>query len=80
VGRVHDAQKVELLAPKDHLSDLNVAFQEIVDIDAKKVNIFPWLSSNRLLACFPIVLCMMLWVVASVPQLCVRFVLAKHYD
>jgi hypothetical protein len=39
-------QKVELLAPKDHCSHLNVAFEEIVDVGTKKVNIFPWLSSN----------------------------------
>jgi hypothetical protein len=37
VGCVHD---VQLLAPKDHRSDFNISFEEIVDIGTKKVNIF----------------------------------------
>jgi hypothetical protein len=71
-------QKIELLAPKDHRSDLDVTFEEIVDISNKKVDIFSLLSFNRPLACYPIVLCMMVWVVAFVPQLCVLYVLAEY--
>jgi hypothetical protein len=41
LGRVHGVWKVELLVPKDHYSDLNVAFEEVIDIGTKKVNIFP---------------------------------------
>jgi hypothetical protein len=61
VGRVHGVQKTELLAPKDQRIDLNVAFEGIVVIGNKKVNIFPLLRLNQLLACCPIVLCMLLW-------------------
>jgi hypothetical protein len=40
VGRVQGVEEVELLAPKDHRSVLNIAFEEIVDIGSGKVNIF----------------------------------------
>jgi hypothetical protein len=60
-------------------NDLDVAFIGIVYVGTKKVDMFPWLSSNRLLACCPIVLYMMLQVMAFVPHLCARFLLAKHF-
>jgi hypothetical protein len=34
-------QKVKLLTPKDHRSNLDIAFKEIIDIGTKKVDIFP---------------------------------------
>jgi hypothetical protein len=44
VGRVQGVQQVELLAPKDHRSVLNIAFEEIVDIGSGKVNFFPFVA------------------------------------
>jgi hypothetical protein len=41
VDHIHGVQKVELLAPKDHHSNHSVAFEEIVDINTQKVDIFP---------------------------------------
>jgi hypothetical protein len=65
VGRVQGVQEVELLAPKDHRSVLNIAFEEIVDIGSGKVKFSPLLSClNRLVACSPVVFCMVLRVVA----------------
>jgi hypothetical protein len=55
------------LPPKDHRSDLDVAFEDIINIGTKQVDIFTLLSSNRLMACCPIVLCILLWVMAFVP-------------
>jgi hypothetical protein len=44
VGRVQGMQEVELLAPIDHRSVLNIAFEEIIDIGSGKVNFFTFVA------------------------------------
>jgi hypothetical protein len=55
------------LPPKDHRSDLDIAFEEIINIGTKQVDIFYCVELESTAGMFPIVLCILLWVVAFVP-------------